>query len=186
MIGMAWTISFLISFPPLVGWRPNQMPGKCNLSDKQSYILYSAFGSFYIPVALLLIVYAKIFDINRKRLKRKLTAVRKMSEPSFCDMTPQIRPRRKYGIAELYPDSSGISDFGGRSASSCILAEKHHSTIISGVHEPKELFSVKLNGYKYCRNWILSQFSLEFPLKFFRSDTIRHKNVLKSFLFFFV
>ncbi|GMR60346.1 hypothetical protein PMAYCL1PPCAC_30541 [Pristionchus mayeri] len=74
MIGLSWLVSLLISLPPIFGLRP---PGRgereCFLSDDKAYVMYSSFGSFYIPVIILVAVYAKIYSItiqhNRNRLR---------------------------------------------------------------------------------------------------------------------
>lgn len=46
---------------------------ECFLSDEKGYVMYSSFGSFYIPVIILVAVYAKIYSItiqhNRNRLR---------------------------------------------------------------------------------------------------------------------
>ncbi|KAI3379815.1 hypothetical protein SNEBB_005416 [Seison nebaliae] len=43
----------------------------CTVSDKLSYVIYSACGSFYVPVILIFFVYYRIFRATRKRLKRR-------------------------------------------------------------------------------------------------------------------
>jgi hypothetical protein len=76
MIGVAWLVSLLICLPPLLGWRPNREPGKCTVSSEVGYVIYSSCGSFYIPVLILIIVYARIYSItkhhSRQRLKGEL------------------------------------------------------------------------------------------------------------------
>ncbi|KAF8354744.1 octr-1 [Pristionchus pacificus] len=74
MIGCSWLVSLLISLPPIFGLRPpDRGENECFLSDEKGYVMYSSFGSFYIPVIILVAVYAKIYSItiqhNRNRLR---------------------------------------------------------------------------------------------------------------------
>ncbi|VDM78667.1 unnamed protein product [Strongylus vulgaris] len=71
-IGVAWIVSLLICLPPIFGWRPERRPGECAVSTDIGYVLYSSLGSFYIPVIILVIVYAKIYSITIKHSRQRL------------------------------------------------------------------------------------------------------------------
>lgn len=71
MITMVWTISILITVPPLF-WRhihnnvdaAGNVFSKCFIKhDHVGYTLYSTFGAFYIPVALIVIQYYRISSL---------------------------------------------------------------------------------------------------------------------------
>ncbi|KAK6766096.1 hypothetical protein RB195_025792 [Necator americanus] len=70
--GVAWIVSLLICLPPIFGWRPERRPGECAVSTDIGYVLYSSLGSFYIPVIILVIVYAKIYSITIKHSRQRL------------------------------------------------------------------------------------------------------------------
>ncbi|KAF7267898.1 octopamine-Tyramine receptor [Rhynchophorus ferrugineus] len=80
MIAAVWLLSLLISSPPLIGW--NDWPDtevflekkECKLSSRQGYVIYSSLGSFYIPLAIMTIVYFKIFFATRRRLRERAKA----------------------------------------------------------------------------------------------------------------
>lgn len=80
MIAGVWLLSLLISSPPLVGW--NDWPDtevflekkECKLSSRQGYVIYSSSGSFYIPLAIMTIVYFQIFVATRRRLRERAQA----------------------------------------------------------------------------------------------------------------
>ncbi|KAH7701477.1 Protein OCTR-1 a, partial [Aphelenchoides avenae] len=74
MIGAAWVFSLLISLPPLLGWRPQRKPGECEVSNDLGYVLYSALGSFYIPVIVLITAYWRIATVTRQRTQQQLRA----------------------------------------------------------------------------------------------------------------
>src|SRR5688572_24454458 len=84
MIIIVWFSAFAISFPPLVGWRPDkQQPGQCFISEELGYVIYSALGSFFLPTLVLIFVYARIYCITRRRSKSKKPA----SKPFFSNGT---------------------------------------------------------------------------------------------------
>lgn len=71
-IGVSWVVSLLICLPPIFGWRPERRPGECAVSTDIGYVLYSSLGSFYIPVIILVCVYAKIYSITIKHSRQRL------------------------------------------------------------------------------------------------------------------
>ena len=66
-------LSCLICLPPVIGW--NDWPvdwndeTPCELSQNKGYVIYSAMGSFYIPLAIIMFVYFKIFQVCKISLK---------------------------------------------------------------------------------------------------------------------
>ncbi|XP_064480628.1 tyramine receptor 1-like [Ornithodoros turicata] len=77
-IVLVWIISALISVPPLIGWNdwPEQFDdtSPCRLTRERGYVLYSAAGSFFIPLVIMSIVYLKIFLATRRRLRERAGA----------------------------------------------------------------------------------------------------------------
>lgn len=80
MIGGVWVLSLLISSPPLMGW--NDWPREedwnvetpCRLTAQKGYVVYSALGSFYIPLFIMTIVYIEIFIATKRRLRERAKA----------------------------------------------------------------------------------------------------------------
>uniref|UniRef100_T1IYY6 G-protein coupled receptors family 1 profile domain-containing protein n=1 Tax=Strigamia maritima TaxID=126957 RepID=T1IYY6_STRMM len=75
MIILVWIISGIICLPPLIGWNdwPNEFneTNPCRLTETLGYIIYSSFGSFYIPLLIMTLVYVKIFIATRRRLRER-------------------------------------------------------------------------------------------------------------------
>ncbi|UYV71680.1 ADRA2B [Cordylochernes scorpioides] len=98
MIAFVWVVSALVSVPPLLGWskpsRQTVIP-TCSLSNDLGYVLYSAFGSFYIPAVVMVVVYVRIFRAARSRARRH---VRRslgggaMTSSSLSDPPPEPAP----------------------------------------------------------------------------------------------
>lgn len=71
LLAVVWLLSFLICFPPLVGWndrKNNRHPNlqhcddwSCELTNDPGYVVYSALGSFFIPMLVMLFFYWRIY-----------------------------------------------------------------------------------------------------------------------------
>lgn len=91
LVVIVWVLSFVICLPPLVGWRDTHVPAEastvlirnelyrngtgrpqqdalpqscpwiCELPNNKWYVVYSALGSFYIPMFVMLFFYWRIY-----------------------------------------------------------------------------------------------------------------------------
>src|SRR6218665_2133609 len=76
---LVWVISAAICVPPLLGWNDLSQNyvydeatevHRCILFQTRSYVVYSAFGSFYVPFLVTLCLYIRIFVVLRARIKK--------------------------------------------------------------------------------------------------------------------
>ena len=77
MVFLAWTTSGIISSSPLFGWRKgtdHADPTLCLISQDLGYTIFSTFGAFWFPLGVILLVYAKIFCIARRRARTRAKA----------------------------------------------------------------------------------------------------------------
>uniref|UniRef100_A0A182NRQ4 G-protein coupled receptors family 1 profile domain-containing protein n=1 Tax=Anopheles dirus TaxID=7168 RepID=A0A182NRQ4_9DIPT len=78
LIAGVWVLSLLISSPPLIGWNdwPDEFSSDfpCQLTSNQGYVIYSSLGSFFIPLAIMTIVYIEIYIATRRRLRERAQA----------------------------------------------------------------------------------------------------------------
>ncbi|XP_038621507.1 5-hydroxytryptamine receptor 1A [Tachyglossus aculeatus] len=98
LVGLTWLVGFLISIPPVLGWRTPEdraRPDACSISRHPGYTVYSTFGAFYIPLLLMLVLYGRIFRAARFRIRR---TVRKAEAPAGG--------RRGAGLADTCLDAS--------------------------------------------------------------------------------
>lgn len=80
MIGAAWTLSVLISFIPVqLDWhkadvgavKPNASEAdSCDSSLSREYAISSSLISFYIPVAIMIVTYTRIYRIAQVQIRR--------------------------------------------------------------------------------------------------------------------
>ncbi|XP_045455462.1 octopamine receptor Oamb [Melitaea cinxia] len=82
LIAGLWVLSFVICFPPLVGWKDKKpeeedlmwsinppCPWTCELTNDVGYVVYSALGSFYIPMFVMLFFYWRIYKAAARTTK---------------------------------------------------------------------------------------------------------------------
>ncbi|TRY98487.1 hypothetical protein DNTS_014627 [Danionella cerebrum] len=65
MIALVWLISAVISFPPLLMTKHDEL--ECLLNDEPWYILCSCLVSFFAPGLIMIIVYCKIYRVAKLR-----------------------------------------------------------------------------------------------------------------------
>uniref|UniRef100_UPI0037E9B642 alpha-2B adrenergic receptor n=1 Tax=Semicossyphus pulcher TaxID=241346 RepID=UPI0037E9B642 len=69
-IVVVWLISAVISFPPLLTLDKSKGgDGVCELNSERWYILYSTIGSFFAPCVIMILVYARIYQIAKKHTR---------------------------------------------------------------------------------------------------------------------
>lgn len=77
MIVIVWLVAFAVSILPVFGWKdPNfysriYEKKQCLLSQDIGYQIFATFSTFFIPLVAILILYWKIFQAARKRIRRK-------------------------------------------------------------------------------------------------------------------
>ncbi|KAF7697444.1 dopamine receptor D1b [Silurus meridionalis] len=94
MISVAWTLSVLISFIPVqLNWHKTQSAGyselnstyaelsqdNCDSSLNRTYAISSSLISFYIPVAIMIVTYTRIYRIAQKQIRR-ISALERAAE----------------------------------------------------------------------------------------------------------
>ncbi|XP_065255683.1 D(1) dopamine receptor-like [Emys orbicularis] len=100
MIGVAWLLSILISFIPVqLRWHKanellaQQEPGSnftqgseenCDSSLNRTYAISSSLISFYIPVAIMIVTYTRIFRIAQRQIRRISSLERAVEHAQNC------------------------------------------------------------------------------------------------------
>lgn len=94
-IAAVWVTSVFISVPPLIGWN-NGSAGdslydaaeqRCHFTDEKGFVIYSALGSFFIPLVVMSFLYVKIFLATRARLRARVQSLhagpsRRLDQPA--------------------------------------------------------------------------------------------------------
>ncbi|NWI62626.1 DRD1C protein, partial [Todus mexicanus] len=99
-IGVAWLLSLLISFIPVqLKWhKDRELLGQqetgvniteeeeenCDSSLNRTYAISSSLISFYIPVAIMIVTYTRIFRIAQRQIRRISSLERAVEHPPNC------------------------------------------------------------------------------------------------------
>uniref|UniRef100_A0A1I7ZUZ5 G_PROTEIN_RECEP_F1_2 domain-containing protein n=1 Tax=Steinernema glaseri TaxID=37863 RepID=A0A1I7ZUZ5_9BILA len=95
IIVLVWVTSGVISVPPLIGWNDwssQKLMQHCELTTEKAFVVFSASGSFFVPLAVMIIVYVKIFLSARQRIRtnRGRSALLRIN-----DLPPERRDTQK-------------------------------------------------------------------------------------------
>lgn len=105
LISVAWTLSVLISFIPVqLSWHkarpaaagpsaanatsPGEAPDNCDSSLSRTYAISSSLISFYIPVAIMIVTYTRIYRIAQKQIRRISALERAAVHAKNCQTAP--------------------------------------------------------------------------------------------------
>ncbi|XP_048121830.1 alpha-1D adrenergic receptor-like [Alosa alosa] len=63
-----WTVCVALSVPPLLGWKEARPPDAkiCTVTQEPGYALFSSLLSFYLPLGVVLAVYAQVYVVARR------------------------------------------------------------------------------------------------------------------------
>ncbi|NXL63547.1 DRD1C protein, partial [Chordeiles acutipennis] len=99
MIGVAWLLSLLISFIPVqlkwhkdrellsqqeLGFNVTRKEENCDSSLNRIYAISSSLISFYIPVAIMIVTYTRIFRIAQRQIRRISSLERAVEHAQNC------------------------------------------------------------------------------------------------------
>ncbi|KAL1403111.1 hypothetical protein pipiens_005805 [Culex pipiens pipiens] len=150
MILVVWVLALAITCPPILGWYE---PGRreldqCRYNQNEGYVVFSAMGSFFIPMAVMIYVYVRIscvvasrhdkmteIEVHKKSHHR--TARDPVDEDCYhyaSEIDPaQLSPKQKRSssqlstatttyVTQLGPPGSGSDGGGGRCVSASMMA----------------------------------------------------------------
>ncbi|XP_050462551.1 5-hydroxytryptamine receptor 2A-like [Cataglyphis hispanica] len=118
LIIAVWVISLGISLAPQFGWKdPDYLnriaQGTCLVSQDTAYQIFATCATFYLPLLVILILYWRIFQAARKRIrKRPGTILQPPRERRGILRLVTRRPREEstaFTITRSTPDHSSIS-----------------------------------------------------------------------------
>ncbi|XP_048505316.1 5-hydroxytryptamine receptor-like isoform X2 [Athalia rosae] len=78
MIAVVWLVAALVCIAPLLGWKDPQWENRvihekfCLVSQDIGYQIFATASSFYLPLFVILILYWRIFQTARKRIRRRV------------------------------------------------------------------------------------------------------------------
>ncbi|XP_055618139.1 5-hydroxytryptamine receptor 1A-alpha isoform X2 [Toxorhynchites rutilus septentrionalis] len=132
MILVVWVLALAITCPPILGWYE---PGRreldqCRYNQNEGYVVFSAMGSFFIPMAVMIYVYVRISCVVASRhdkmteieVHQKSHRTRDAEEECYqyaSENDPaQLSPKRKRSSSQLSTATATyVTQLGGCSSS---------------------------------------------------------------------
>uniref|UniRef100_A0A6I8PM02 5-hydroxytryptamine receptor 5A n=1 Tax=Ornithorhynchus anatinus TaxID=9258 RepID=A0A6I8PM02_ORNAN len=137
MIALTWALSAVISLAPLLfGWGETYSEGAeaCQVSREPSYTVFSTFGAFYLPLAVVLFVYWKIYKAAKFRIgSRKTNSITPMPEDE------ESKSRR----TGLFSNKSICGCSTGEWVSSLIPPPRPGAGVKEATQQPQMVFTVR-------------------------------------------
>lgn len=108
-----WALATVISIGPLLGWKepPSEDDTICPITEEPFYALFSSLGSFYIPLAVILAMYCRVYTVAKRTTKNLEAGVMKERMDSN-----ELTLRIHYKGSNTQDDCSGTSKGQARSS----------------------------------------------------------------------
>ncbi|KAL6098239.1 adra1b [Pungitius sinensis] len=92
-----WILSIVISIGPLLGWKqpPSQDDSVCLITEEPFYALFSSLGSFYIPLAVILAMYCRVYVVAKRTTRNLEAGVMKERMQDSNELTMRIHRRNQ-------------------------------------------------------------------------------------------
>ncbi|XP_075146786.1 tyramine receptor isoform X2 [Haematobia irritans] len=132
MILIVWVLALAITCPPILGWyEPGRRDlNECRYNQNEGYVIFSAMGSFFIPMAVMIYVYARISCVVATR-HDNMTDISihnvKFKRYTSADVDNELDP----DISELDLSSSQKKQQAARTLSNQTLAKELHEIMAS-------------------------------------------------------
>ena len=143
-----WMFSIIVSVAPFIGWRDmiknfyiyNTLTGRqdCVLFMSETYVVYSAMGSFVIPTFLMVFLYVRIFNVLRKRTRSMQPMKKRIFYPSESDFESEGQAlddgdsNEKSDDVELKAASTQTTPMNSKSSQKVIENGTKHKTLSNG------------------------------------------------------
>ncbi|KAL4708596.1 hypothetical protein ACJJTC_014204 [Scirpophaga incertulas] len=153
MIFFVWIAAGAITCPPMFGWYEpdHNQGGVCRYNQNAGYVVFSAMGSFFLPMAVMVYVYARISCVVARRhhqlasatkcsKKGKLSCIRTESDSGSDKLS--LRQSASKQVSKNSTQQSECSSQGDHKCPCCFKAEKRNrqSKLYKGSKEKESRF----------------------------------------------
>ncbi|XP_077161914.1 alpha-1A adrenergic receptor isoform X1 [Paroedura picta] len=110
-----WALSLVISIGPLFGWKQPAPDDEkiCLINTDPGYVLFSALGSFYLPLIIILVMYCRVYVVA-KRESKGLSCGLKTEKSHSEEVTLRIHRKNTTDSSRSTPSAKHKSHFSVR------------------------------------------------------------------------
>ncbi|XP_054429472.1 alpha-1D adrenergic receptor [Pteronotus mesoamericanus] len=94
ILAMLWAVALVVSVGPLLGWKEPVPPDErfCSITEEVGYAVFSSVCSFYLPMAVIIVMYCRVYVVARSTT-RSLEAGVKRERGKASDVVLRIHCR---------------------------------------------------------------------------------------------
>lgn len=129
---IVWIGAAFISLPPVIILGNEKTETSCSVSQNQAYQIYATFGSFYIPLTVMIVVYYKIFSAARKIVKDEKRAQSHLETHCYLEINVKnggAAEAKLLGSQPCQPPPRGSTASTNTTVSNLCSVDKTESTI---------------------------------------------------------
>ncbi|XP_077017532.1 alpha-1D adrenergic receptor [Tamandua tetradactyla] len=94
ILALLWAVALVVSVGPLLGWKEPVPPDErfCGITEEAGYAVFSSVCSFYLPMAIIVVMYCRVYVVARSTT-RSLEAGVKRERGKASDVVLRIHCR---------------------------------------------------------------------------------------------
>ncbi|XP_058143472.1 alpha-1D adrenergic receptor [Dasypus novemcinctus] len=94
ILALLWAVALVVSVGPLLGWKEPAPPDErfCGITEEAGYAVFSSVCSFYLPMAVIVVMYCRVYVVARSTT-RSLEAGVKRERGKASDVVLRIHCR---------------------------------------------------------------------------------------------
>ncbi|XP_012866271.1 PREDICTED: alpha-1D adrenergic receptor [Dipodomys ordii] len=106
ILALLWVVALVVSVGPLLGWKEPVPPDErfCGITEEAGYAVFSSVCSFYLPMAVIVVMYCRVYVVARSTT-RSLEAGVKRERGKASEVVLRIHCR---GAAATGTSSDGV------------------------------------------------------------------------------
>ncbi|XP_054724506.1 5-hydroxytryptamine receptor 2B-like [Uloborus diversus] len=135
MIFLVWAVGFLVSFAPLFGWKDEdflyriEQEKRCLVSQDAAYQIFATCSTFYVPLIVILILYWRVYQVARKRIRHKPGA----KSSSHC-----VQPIQKQMVHVVCSDNRNSTGSGQVTETTTTTTNGTTASVVGNNPKPKK------------------------------------------------
>lgn len=150
-IGIAWSVSLVISVTPMVvGWHTESIGGQCVINQEIGYQVYATLAAFYLPLTVMIALYGRIFFISSRIAKAEAK-----NNPSFINidresaaMTTMVTEAMEREESRSKTVETELTDIGNGD----LLYNNGHATPENGLLHNNNVHSISNGSSHVCES----------------------------------
>ncbi|CAO1314108.1 unnamed protein product [Diamesa tonsa] len=164
MIFLVWFVSIIVSLAPQFGWKDPEYlerieEQKCMISQDISYQVFATMCTFYVPLLVILVLYWKIFQTARRRIRRRKPKAKNMNiEAGASQRTTIIGKKKKSRLG--FTLTSKFSKHKDRSAaisSSLGLVDGNSTNTVNTMEDIEDIEKIKVTQTAFTKQDMKSE-----------------------------